>query len=612
MPAIAWPPMVDEMPRRHRRAWRGSVRARTTGMAVAVVGVTLLLGAAGLVASFHEVLERELRSAVAVQAAEAAATADAGGDPAAALAGDDDRVLQVLSPSGEVLSATPNAAGLPPLVRLSPGAAREVNVSFDDDAFLVVAAAAGDGRVVLVGHSLDGVGGSTRAPAVLLALALPALLVVVGATAWRAIGRALAPVDAMIAEADEITAARLDRRVSRPPFPDEVGRLADTLNRMLDRLERARERERRFIADASHELRSPIAAIRQHAEVTLAHPAAVPAVALARTAHAESLRMQTLVDDLLLLLAQADEQRIPLRRAPVDLDDIVLAEARRLRQGHDRLTVDGGGVSAARVDGDPAALLRVLRNIGDNATRHARHRVAFGLSEQDGWAVSYVDDDGTGVPAGDRDRVFDRFVRLDDARDRAGGGSGLGLAIVAEIVAAHGGHVAIEDSPLGGARVTVHLPLAAEQTVGFRPRHPGTANPRGESAGRDVGPSRGNLQRHKGALRPALHAGARRLVAAEEPAQKDRQAVPPAGSVPNGELPSHAVERLRDLVRRAILARICLGAGATPLWPINGESDDQVDAALVDDAGRAAWQSAWHQTLASIDALGSVERPVAD
>jgi signal transduction histidine kinase len=260
----------------------------------------------------------------------------------------------------------------------------------------------------------------------------------------------------MRAEVDAISSTRLDRRVPRPATRDEIGRLADTMNRMLDRLERAHGRQRRFIADASHELRSPIAAVRQQAEVALAHPDRASTGDLAAAVHAESLRMQSLVDDL-LLLARADEQALSLRRRPVDLDDLVFTEARRLRDAG--MPVDVRGVSAARVDGDPTTLSRVLHNLGDNAARHARQRIAFVLSEEDGHAELHVDDDGPGVPETDRRRVFERFVRLDESRVHTGG-SGLGLSIVAELVAAHGGTVAIAGGPLGGARVTVRLPLS--------------------------------------------------------------------------------------------------------------------------------------------------------
>ena len=170
--------------------------------------------------------------------------------------------------------------------------------------------------------------------------------------------------------------------------------------------------------------------------------------------------MQALVDDL-LLLAQADAQALPARREPVDLDDLALEEARRIRD-LEGPAVDTRGVSAARTEGDAAALRRALRNLGDNAARHARQGIAFGVSERDGWAEMWVEDDGLGVPVADRSRVFERFVRLDAARARAEGGAGLGLAIVAEIVAAHGGTAVIEDGPSGGARVTVRLPLVTD------------------------------------------------------------------------------------------------------------------------------------------------------
>jgi signal transduction histidine kinase len=454
---------VADAIRRLRLSRRGSVRVRTTAVAVAVVGVILLVAGVALVAGLHALLVREVRAAAATHAAEAAGVLAAGGDPTAALAGDDDVLVQVLGGTGEVLAATPNAAGRPALAHLAPGDAREIAVPFDDDGYLAVSSTASGERTVVVGHSLDAVEESTRLLAVLLAIGLPALLLAVGATIWRVVGRALAPVDAIRAEVDAISAAELHRRVPQPAATDEVGRLASTMNRMLDRLERARTRERRFVADASHELRSPIAAIRQQAEVALAHPGRLPEGELARTAHAESLRMQALVDDL-LLLAQADEHVLPLRRRPVDLDDLVLAEARRVRAGAGlrdpaELLVDTSGVTAARVAGDPTALRRVLRNLGDNAARHAAHRIAFELVERDGRAELHVDDDGPGVPAADRFRIFERFVRLDDARVRTGGGSGLGLAIVAEVVAAHGGTAGVADGWLGGTRVTVRLPL---------------------------------------------------------------------------------------------------------------------------------------------------------
>jgi signal transduction histidine kinase len=311
----------------------------------------------------------------------------------------------------------------------------------------------------VVARVADMIGESTRIVTVLLAVGLPVLLLVVAATTWKVVGRALAPVEAIRGEVDEISAVELHRRVPDPPGDDEVARLARTMNRMLERLQAAHARQRRFVADASHELRSPVASIRQHAEVALAHPHRTTTAELASMVLAEDLRMQRLVEDL-LLLARADEHALPPRRRHVDLDDLVFDEARRLRDATG-LHVDVGAVSAARVAGDATGLRQVLRNLGDNAARHASTRIAFALAERDGAAVLAVDDDGPGIPEADRERVMERFVRLDDARARDGGGSGLGLAIVAELVAAHGGAVGIADSPMGGARVEVSLPRAA-------------------------------------------------------------------------------------------------------------------------------------------------------
>jgi signal transduction histidine kinase len=355
-----------------------------------------------------------------------------------------------------------------PLARLRPGRSAEVDIpeaapGEADGRFLVVATGADTPlgrRTVLVARSAETVTETTAAVAGLLAVGLPLLLAVVAVTTWIAVGRAFAPVEAIRAEVDAISAAALHRRVQAPPADDEIGRLARTMNRMLDRLEQAQARQRRLVSDASHELRSPVAAIRQHAEVALAHPDRTTTAELASTVLAEDLRLQRLAEDL-LLLTRADEHTLGLRRRPVDLDDLVFEEARRLRDTTG-LRVDTTAVSAGRVDGDAAGLRRVLRNLGDNAARHAGARVAFSIAERDGMVCLRVDDDGPGIPEADRERVFERFVRLDDARARDGGGSGLGLAIVAELARAHGGAAAVAPSRLGGARVEVTLPRLAD------------------------------------------------------------------------------------------------------------------------------------------------------
>jgi signal transduction histidine kinase len=229
---------------------------------------------------------------------------------------------------------------------------------------------------------------------------------------------------------------------------------------MLARLEEGQLRQRRFVSDASHELRSPVASIRQHAEVALSHPEVTPTGELARAVLDEGIRLQGIVDDL-LLLSSIDEGRSHVRSDPIDLDDLVFEEAVRLRGSSD-LRIDSRSVSAARVAGDREKLRRLVRNLTDNAVRHAHGTVALALREMDGEVVLTVEDDGEGVPPEERERIFERFVRLDQARDRDGGGSGIGLAIVWEVAALHRGSVAVSDGDLGGARFEVRLPALAD------------------------------------------------------------------------------------------------------------------------------------------------------
>jgi hypothetical protein len=249
----------------------------------------------------------------------------------------------------------------------------------------------------------------------------------------------------------------LAQRVPVPEARDEVGRLAETMNAMISRLESAQGVQRRFVADASHELRSPLATIGAGLELlqdASGDPGTVKAL------RGETERLGRLVDDL-LLLARADERGIRPRREEVDLDEIVESERTRPSDGEVRVEVRAEHV---RVIGDRGQLIRVLRNLVDNAYRHARSHVLVTLSRHGEMAALDVADDGPGVPAQDRVKVFERFVRLDDARARADGGSGLGLAIVAEVVTAHGGRVWVDPNPGGGALFRVRLPADALPT----------------------------------------------------------------------------------------------------------------------------------------------------
>jgi signal transduction histidine kinase len=225
---------------------------------------------------------------------------------------------------------------------------------------------------------------------------------------------------------------------------------------MLARLERARDRQRRFVSDASHELRSPIATIRHQLEVALAHADRADLSTLARDLLDEDLRMQGLVEDL-LVLARADEDAVSTERGAVDLDDLALAEARRLRNA-DHVAVDATGIHPVRVAGDQALLARAVRNLVDNAERHAHGMVRLEVHREGSTAVLAVVDDGPGVAQEHRQRVFERFTRLDEARSRGQGGSGLGLAIVAQVAAEHHGAVRCSEARGGGARFELRLP----------------------------------------------------------------------------------------------------------------------------------------------------------
>ena len=284
-----------------------------------------------------------------------------------------------------------------------------------------------------------------------LSFGVPLLILVVGAATYFFAGRALRPVEAIRAQVASMSEKDLAERVPVPVARDEVGRLAETMNGMIARLESAQKVQRRFVADASHELRSPLATIGAGLELLQdSDPGTV------RTLRGETERLGRLVDDL-LLLARADERGLQPRRDEVDLDELVEAERARPYEDGVRTEVR---TEPVRVVGDRGQLVRVLRNLVDNAHRHAGAQVVVTLGRDGDQAALDVADDGPGVPADDRSRIFERFVRLDDARARADGGSGLGLAIVAEVVAAHDGKVWVEENPGGGALFRVRLPAA--------------------------------------------------------------------------------------------------------------------------------------------------------
>ncbi|GAA2469116.1 sensor histidine kinase [Winogradskya humida] len=427
------------------------VRMRTTAAAVGVVAVALLVGALVLVGLVRESLADGLESTAEQRASALRAQAESGALPEPDEPDDDldDVVWQVTGADGSVVRSS---------VALPTEAADEIKLQGSDHPYVVVVDDS-DRYQVSVAVSREEVDDSTAALAGPLVIGLPLLTLLVGAMTWVVVSRALRPVERIRREVEAITGDRLDRRVPEPSARDEIGRLARTMNQMLTRLQESRDRQREFVADASHELRSPVASIRQVAEVAQAHPGALPDGELADTVLEESARLQRLVEQL-LLLTRADDGGASRAYHDVDLDDLALSEAKRVaRTG---LVVDTTGIGAGRTRGDTAALAQVVRNLTDNAARHAIKTIAIGVRENGANVELTVDDDGPGIPEDQRERVFARFVRLDEARARDAGGSGLGLAIVKEIVTAHGGAVTVSASELGGARFCVRLARSAE------------------------------------------------------------------------------------------------------------------------------------------------------
>jgi len=431
------------------------VRGRTTVGAVAVVLAALVVGSVAFVVVLRAVLLDGVRTAAEAGVEQVASRVESDGPTA--VTDYEDVLVQVVGPDGSVL-AHGDDAGPPALPT-----ADESRWTHDGERWLLVADDAelpdGGAATVVYGVSTEQTDAAVRTTVLLLSVGVPALVLVMGGVTWVVTGRALRPVERMRAEVETIRAARPDARVAVPDTGDEVARLARTMNAMLDRLERAAASQRRFVSDASHELRSPVASIRQHVEVAEAHPDRADVVELAATVRAEALRLQDLVAGL-LELSRLDVGGGGVRRA-VDLDDLALdAVARARPRATDRAVhVDGSGIGPARVLGDERVLAVVVRNLVDNAVRHASGVVTVALGEVDGDAVLTVDDDGAGVGSGDRERVFERFVRLDAARTRDAGGAGLGLAIVRDAVRVHGGTVAVDRAPAGGARFVVRLTL---------------------------------------------------------------------------------------------------------------------------------------------------------
>lgn len=438
---------------------RTGIRVRITAAATVVVVAVLVVTAVALVVSQRRALTEDVDDSLKLRNRELAA-AHASGELADAISGqgDEDAVAQVVDAGGAVVASTANMEGEPPLPGPDRGRdslLRDTRVAADDSRYRLLSRRIGD-LVVHTGTPLDDVDESVATLRRNMTVTIPVVATALAALVWLLVGRTLRPVEAIRAEVADITGASLHRRVPEPPARDEIARLARTMNAMLDRVEQTAERQRRFVADASHELRSPLARMLAELEVDLAHPETADLTATHRSALEEVRGLQRLVDDL-LLLARTDSGAPTDRWVAVDLAGLVLDEVSSLPVG-DRIEVDVSGVSDAQVSGDPAQLSRAVRNLLDNAARHSQGGIVVTVTEEDGRAEIGVADDGPGIPIAEQERVFERFARLDSARSAADGGSGLGLAITREIIERHGGTVVVDAAHAPGARVVISLP----------------------------------------------------------------------------------------------------------------------------------------------------------
>ncbi len=445
--------------RRTPSSWaRVSLRVRVTLVAALAIATGLFVAAVLLVLSLRAGLVNGLDDAAQARAAAAAAALARGDVPAAVSTVGEDSLVQVLSADGTVLAGSPGLVAGQPLVAgpVAAGLRQQPDTSIAERDARMLTLATPDGRTVVVVSPLTDVQESTTQLVRRVLLGGPVLLALICAAVWLLVGYTLRTVGRLREQVAELSVTGLDRRVEVPVARDEVRQLALTMNDLLDRLHRAAVAQRRFVADAAHELRSPVAALRARLEVSERGADLDRWQRDAPVMVGDTERLGGLVDDL-LALARLDESARLRRVVPVDLDEIVFAEVARLRTGAG-VVLDTRNVSAALLDGDPDLLSRVVGNLLSNAIRHAEHRVRMTVSTSDGQVELTVADDGPGVPVAERERVFERFHRLDAARARDGGGSGLGLAIVREAVAAHQGTVTIGDER-PGALVTVWLPL---------------------------------------------------------------------------------------------------------------------------------------------------------
>jgi signal transduction histidine kinase len=442
-----------------------SLRARLLAVGVTGVALALALGSVVLYAVLTFTVNRTVDDGAfaTAQAVSAMVSENTIPNP---LPVSGSQVVQVVNGSGAVVSASMSADRLTPLLRPAelaraltgerisvPGA--RAGLSGTMRAIALQAGAPSASRNIIVAVPVNDVEQSQRVLRVTLLFAYVPLVVVMALIAWRVIGSALRPVETLRSGAARISGSDQDERLAVPETADEIRALALTLNDMLDRLAASRGRQRAFVADAAHELRSPLTSMRTQLEVA---QRLGEGGQLATDLLADVARLSTLVEDLLLLARAGSDSSHPAVREPIDVTALLDATAQRYAGGRVPVSVTRGPSVFANANSEE--LRRVLANLVENAVRHASSEVVLAARAEGGGAVLTVVDDGPGIPAEERERVFERFARLDDARDRDAGGTGLGLAIVRELLRRSDGSISLQDSPSGppGIAAVVHLP----------------------------------------------------------------------------------------------------------------------------------------------------------
>jgi signal transduction histidine kinase len=436
---------------------RGSIRLRTTALAVTIVAAAFVVGATALVSVLQHQLVVEIDTALRTRLDDLQTAFTGGIHLPASLpdTGDEGTVVQIIGGDAAVITQSANINDRSPLIASDPAGLTRIRTveqaRIGDTAAYrlgVRRVVSGDREVdVVVGAALDPSRESVSTLRRSLALGIPLLLLVVGAITWLSAGRVLAPVESIRSTVADISASDLSQRVPEPIGRDEISRLARTMNQTLDRLQAASDKQRAFVGDASHEFRTPIASLLAQLDVLLANPQPINEPQVVRRLHHDARRLQYLADDLLFLAVHDDGQREPVR-ALVDLDELVINAVEPIR-ARKIVRVDISKVAGGRVLGDARQLNRLISNLLDNAEQHAVGHVTVELRTTGTTVELVIADDGPGIPAADRARIFERFTRLDAARQRQHGGAGLGLAIVKSIADSHNAVISVADSNKG-------------------------------------------------------------------------------------------------------------------------------------------------------------------